>query len=94
MVRILIERWLAPGAEERLHAAMRDLRRSAIHVAGYISGETLRDAEDPRHVVVISTWSSRPGWDAWAVSQARQEARTRIAPLLAAPEKVTVLEPA
>jgi quinol monooxygenase YgiN len=72
---------------------MREMRRDAVQSAGYISGETLRDADDPHHVVVVSTWTSRPGWDAWAVSEARARARAEIAPLLAEPERVTILEP-
>lgn len=92
MVRVLIERWLRPGVEQELLAALREMRRDAVHAAGYVSGETLRDAADPAHYVIVSTWRSRADWDRWAVCEARQRVRSEIAPLLASPERVVVLE--
>ena len=80
--------------EEELVAALREMRRDAVHAPGYISGETLRDIADPAHYVVVSTWRSRVGWDQRAECEARQRVRSRIAPLLAKPERVAVLEPA
>jgi heme-degrading monooxygenase HmoA len=93
MVRVLIERRLSPGGAESFAKIMREMRRDAVHAPGYISGETLRDVADPHHSVVVSTWRSREDWDAWAVSAPRARARQAIAPLLAEPERVTVLEP-
>jgi heme-degrading monooxygenase HmoA len=94
MIRVLIERWMQPGVRKELLAALRDLRRDAIHEPGYVSGETLRDLEDPEHSVIISTWRTRADWDRWAESDARRRVRERIAPMLAEPEHVSVLEPA
>jgi heme-degrading monooxygenase HmoA len=93
MIRVLIERWLRPGAEEEVLGALREMRRDAIQAPGYISGETLRDVADPAHHVIVSTWRSRADWDRWAVCEARQRVRTRIAPLLAKPERIAILEP-
>ncbi len=93
MVRILIERRLAAGKEEAFRTLMRAMRREAVHAEGYISGETLQDVADPRHYFIISTWRSRAEWDAWAESAAREAVRESIQPLLAEPERVTVLEP-
>lgn len=94
MVRVLIERWLLSGMEAQLAAALREMRRDAVHAPGYISGETLRDVSDPGHYVIVSTWRTQADWDAWAECEARQRARGRIAPLLAKPERICVLEPA
>ena len=94
MVRVLIERWLLPSVEEEVVAALREMRRDAVHAPGYISGETLRDMADPTHYVIVSTWRSRADWDRWAECEARQRVRSRIAPLLAKPERVAILEPA
>jgi heme-degrading monooxygenase HmoA len=94
MIRVLIERWLRSGVEQELVASLRDMRRDAVHEPGYISGETLRDVADPAHYVIVSTWRSRADWDRWAGCEARQRVRSRIAPLLAKPEQVAVLEPA
>ena len=94
MIRVLIERWIRAGIEQELLAALRDMRRDAIHAPGYVSGETLRDLVDPGHSVIISTWRARADWDRWAESEARRRALERIAPMLAKPEQVSVLAPA
>ena len=94
MIRVLIERWLLPGAEQEVARALREMRRDAVHASGYISGETLRDVADPAHYVIVSTWRARADWDRWAGCEARQRVRSLIAPLLAKPERVVVLEPA
>jgi heme-degrading monooxygenase HmoA len=94
MIRVLIERWLIPGMDEQFRVAMRGMRQDALHAAGYISGETLRDVAVSEHYVVISTWRAKRDWDAWAVSAARETARECIRPMLAAEERTTILEPA
>jgi heme-degrading monooxygenase HmoA len=94
MVRVLIERWLLPGVDKALIAALREMRRDAIHASGYISGETLQDMDDPAHYAIVSSWRSREDWDRWAGCSARKRVRGEIAPLLAKPERVSVFEPA
>jgi heme-degrading monooxygenase HmoA len=94
MIRVLIERCLAPGREDDFRAVMREMRREAVYAPGYIAGETLRDVATPGHYVVISTWRAQRDWDAWAVSAARETVRERIRPMLAQEERTTVLEPA
>lgn len=93
MVRVLIERWLREGADDVFVHEMRGMRGGALGWRGYVSGETWRDAANPRHVVVLSTWHTRSDWDAWEISEARARALSAIRPLLTAGEKVTVLEP-
>lgn len=93
MIRVLIDRQLVPGNDDAFRKAMQQVRRQALRIPGYISGETLRDSEEPHHCLVISTWHSRTEWDAWAASAVRQRMRDEIALLLVEPERVTVLEP-
>lgn len=93
MIRVLIERRLGEGLEDELQRAMREMRREAIHVRGYLSGETLRSLTDPNRYVIVSTWRSLAEWEAWSRSEARQRIEGRIGPLLAEPERVTVFEP-
>ncbi len=92
MVRVLIERRVSEGMLEEFHLALRRMRTEAVLKPGYISGESWRNARNPLHFVVISTWSSRDDWEAWARSDARNRVMVAIAPMLAEPEKVTVLE--
>jgi hypothetical protein len=35
MVRVVIQHWLLPGVEEELVAALREMRRDAVHAPGY-----------------------------------------------------------
>lgn len=93
MIRVLIERRLAEGVEEDLQRAMREMRREAIHVPGYLSGETLRSIADPNRYVIISSWRSKQEWEAWSRSETRKRIEARIAPLLAEPERLMVFEP-
>ncbi|MGD9765744.1 MAG: antibiotic biosynthesis monooxygenase [Candidatus Binatia bacterium] len=93
MIRVLIERRLAAGQREALQRAMRELRLEAIHRDGYIGGETYIDGADPNHYLTLSTWRSRDAWESWAASEPRRAAEALIAPMLAVPETVTVLEP-
>lgn len=92
MIRVLIERRLVEGAEEKLQKAMREIRREAIHTPGYVSGESLRDVSNPRLYVTLSTWRSHEEWEMWRKSELRERFEEKIAPLLTEPERVTVLE--
>lgn len=94
MIRVLIERWLVEHAGAAPYDAFREIRHEAIKKPGYISGETLRDVEDPCHYVIVSSWQSREDWDAWASSEERLRADRRFSAMLVKPEKITVLEPA
>jgi heme-degrading monooxygenase HmoA len=93
MIRVVIERWLADEDDQTIQRTMRDLRREAIHQPGYVSGETLRDAADPRHLLAVSTWRTREEWEAWAASDARRRIEDQIAPLLSEPERVGIFAP-
>jgi heme-degrading monooxygenase HmoA len=93
MIRVVIERWLLEEDDQTIQRTMRDLRREAIHQPGYVSGETLRDAAAPRHVLAVSTWRTREEWEVWAASDARRRMEDQIAPLLSEPERVGIFEP-
>jgi heme-degrading monooxygenase HmoA len=93
MIRVVIERWLVGEDDRAIQRTMRDLRREAIHRPGYVSGETLRDTADPRHLVALSTWRTREEWEEWATSDSRRQIEDQISPLLTEPERITVFEP-
>jgi heme-degrading monooxygenase HmoA len=59
-----------------------DLRSRAITQPGYISGETLRNVNDPEDYVAISSWKSVSDWKAWEASKERGEIQSRIDPLV------------
>lgn len=93
MIRVLIERLFAEGMHDELRRAEMEARQQAMQIPGYISGETLRDRENPQHNVVISTWRSIEEWEAWHASEARRKILDNLNPILVEPEKITVLEP-
>ncbi|MBI5015222.1 MAG: antibiotic biosynthesis monooxygenase [Deltaproteobacteria bacterium] len=93
MVRVLIDRKVLEDRISDYQLAVRGVRIRAMDYPGYVSGETLCDADDPRRYVTISTWSNRAAWLAWAASDTRRELMEKLAPLLMQTERVTVLEP-
>lgn len=93
MIRVLIERVFAEGMDEELRKAEMDARQQAMRIPGYISGETLRDVDDPQRNVVISTWRSIEDWEAWKSSEARNSVLQSLKPMLVEPERITVLQP-
>ncbi|MBK6320587.1 MAG: antibiotic biosynthesis monooxygenase [Dehalococcoidia bacterium] len=90
-VKVVIERRVLPGQERRVLEVLRALRVRCLDEPGYISGETLRDSEDPQNLVVISTWFGLGDWRRWHASRDRQDFETRIRQHLSAPERVRVL---
>lgn len=93
MIRVLIERHIDESKEDELRQVLLDARQEALRIPGYISGESLHDASERSHHVVISTWRSRQDWDVWMESEGRMKIQNRLDPLLLEPEKITVLEP-
>lgn len=90
-LKVVIERRVLPGHERNLLELLRELRIRCLDEPGYITGETLRDSEDPRNIVVISTWFGLGDWRRWAQSEERRTFETRIRQHLAAPERVRLL---
>jgi heme-degrading monooxygenase HmoA len=64
-----------------------ELRSRAMKLKGYISGETLRDVDDPNTSIVIATWDSLEDWKAWEDNKERKEVQAKIDALLRAPAR-------
>ena len=90
MVRILIERHCRPNKEMELENLLIDLRAQAMRQHGYISGETIRNVDDPLHWVTISTWTDADLWTVWETSHERREIASKIESLCVRPEKITI----
>jgi heme oxygenase (mycobilin-producing) len=85
--KILIKRRVPADKEEQLINLIKRLRSIAVAQPGYISGETLRSAENADEYLVISTWQSVEDWKAWEASKDRVEIQGQIDKLLG--EKTT-----
>lgn len=71
MIRVMIERHCQPGKEKQLRDLLLELRSAGMRQPGYISGETLREAENPSVFMVLSTWITLEAWKAWQTSRQR-----------------------
>jgi quinol monooxygenase YgiN len=70
--RILIKRKFKKGKQKEIMALLWELRSSALHQSGYISGETLVSNEDPQMLLVIGTWENLASWHSWKENETRQ----------------------
>lgn len=81
-VKIIIRRNVTKEARDEAYPLFLRLREGAMSQGGYISGETLRNFDDPDDHVVISTWRSIDDWKAWENSPQRKEIQTRLDTIL------------
>ncbi len=59
-----------------------ELRSMANRQPGYISGETLRNVDDPGEYLVISTWKSLEAWHYWLGNRKRADLEGQVDALL------------
>ena len=76
LVKVLIKRKVKQEKEAALLDLITQLRTLASKQPGYISGETLRSADNPEEYLVISTWQAMTT----GRSGSRKQAGARVAP--------------
>ena len=81
-IKIVIQRRVARDKEAELLPLLIQLRALATAQPGYISGETLRNVNDPEEYLVISTWQSLDKWNAWLATRQRTEIQEKMDQLL------------
>ena len=81
-VKIIIKRKVPKEKESGLLPLLVEMRSKATAQPGYISGETLRNVDDPEDYIVISTWQYEEVWKAWASSKDRGQIQKKIDALL------------
>jgi heme-degrading monooxygenase HmoA len=81
-VRILIKRKIPGDKARQMIPLFKQMRQMATAQTGYISGETMRNYNDPEEFLVISTWQSASDWQNWLKSNERQEIQGKIDDLL------------
>lgn len=77
-VKIFIRRRIPEDRTNDLLPLFIRLRNLATNQSGYISGETLKNLDDPSDYLVISTWQSIDNWREWLVSRDRMEIQNEI----------------
>ncbi len=73
IAKLIIKRRFKEGNVPQIFALLKELRTHAMARPGYISGETLTQSEDPKKMVVISTWQSTEEWYQWRDSEDRKK---------------------
>jgi heme-degrading monooxygenase HmoA len=81
-IKILIRRTVPEDNARKMIPLFKQMRQMAIAQTGYISGETLRNYNDPAEFLVISTWQSATDWENWLKSNERKEIQGKIDELL------------
>ena len=81
-VKVLIRRIVPRNKAKDLIPLFRQMRALAVNQKGYISGETLRNLDDPEEFLVISTWNSADEWRNWLGNKERKDIQEKMDLLL------------
>lgn len=81
-VRILIRRTIPAETAREIVPLFRQMRQLALQQKGYISGETLRNYNNPEEFLIISSWQAVSDWETWLKSPERQDMQEKIDRLL------------
>ncbi|MGM0423566.1 MAG: antibiotic biosynthesis monooxygenase family protein [Thermodesulfobacteriota bacterium] len=82
MVKAFIKRRVPQDKARDMIPLFRKMRSMAMEQPGYISGETLKNYNDPEEYLVISVWQSADDWQSWLESKERQQIQEQIDDLL------------
>ena len=91
-VKIIIKRTVPDEKEKELMPLLKELRNLGVNQPGYISGETLKNVDNPNEVMVISTWRSAADWNEWVRNDRRKEIQDQIDFLLQATTEYSVYD--
>ena len=81
-VKVLIRRTIPENKARQMIPLFRKMRRLANEQSGYITGETMRNLENPDEFMVISTWETSDDWKRWVQSDEREQIQKQIDDLL------------
>lgn len=81
-VKILIRRSVPEDKARDMIPLFRKMRTLANEQPGYITGETMRNLENPDEYLVISTWETSDDWKRWVESHERRQVQSQIDKLL------------
>lgn len=81
-VKVLIRRIVPENKARQMIPLFRKMRTLANEQPGYITGETMRNLENPDEFLVISSWGTSDDWKHWMQSNERQQIQSQIDDLL------------
>jgi antibiotic biosynthesis monooxygenase (ABM) superfamily enzyme len=91
-VKILIKRKVAADKAAQLKELVMQLRTISMKQPGYVSGESLKNADRQNEYLVISTWDSLSAWKDWQSSRERAKIQDQIDALLGQKTEYDVYE--
>ena len=92
MIRVIIERAITEGCLDGYLELIRQARKKANRLEGFIAGELLQERGNPHKAIIISSWDNHASWEAWSASEERAEVLKEMRSFLDCDEMVTVLE--
>ena len=84
-VKVFIKRQIKEGKSKEVFKLLNKFRSNAMDQKGYVTGETLMSYQDPRCLLVISTWQSIDNWLAWKENNERKANEAKLEQFLEAP---------
>jgi heme oxygenase (mycobilin-producing) len=81
-IKVILYRRVPAEKSNELKPLLLEMRSLALAQPGYISGETLMNADDPEEYIVISTWNTEENWNEWLKNDARMGIQDKIDQLL------------
>ena len=81
-VKVLIRRTIPENKARQMIPLFRKMRTLANEQPGYITGETMKNLENPDEFMVISSWETSDDWKRWVQSDEREQIQKQIDDLL------------
>jgi len=93
-IEVMIKRKIKQGPHARTVVPLiLQLRTLATFQAGYISGRTLFNVENPEDCMVISEWQTMEDWYEWMKNKEREAIQAKIDAETGEPTKYSVYAP-
>ena len=84
-VKVMIKRHIKEGRAKDVFALLNKHRSNAMDQRGYITGETLMGYQNPRYLLVISTWQNIENWLDWKENNDRKANEAKLEQFLETP---------
>ena len=91
-INVLITRRFKAEYVHEAHVHNAELRALATVQEGYLHGKSLHSREDPRKVIVISSWDTAEDWERWHASDTRKAYYKKLRMALEEPEKIEIFD--
>ena len=92
-VQVIIKRKFYVDNPKALIPLLTELRNQAKLQRGYISGQTLKNIDNPEEYLVISTWETAADWKRWLNSKERRNIQGQVDSLIGERTFYDVFEP-